>query len=117
MIWTGPVWPLPLRGLFTADGTVANYGDKSQYVALDSTSQELLQQVQVLLLSFGIKSKLYTERRGGKLDALLPDSNRVLKQYAVQEVHSLRITRSSRVIFEREIGFDPPARNRPSCGT
>ena len=95
-----------LRGLFTADGTVANYGDKSQYVALDSTSQELLQQVQVLLLSFGIKSKLYAERRGGKTEALLPDSNRVPKAYAVQEVHSLRITRSSRVIFEREIGFD-----------
>ena len=31
-----------LRGLFTADGTVANYGEKSQYVALDSTSLELL---------------------------------------------------------------------------
>lgn len=95
-----------LRGLFTADGTVANYGDKSQYVSLDSTSQELLQQVQMLLLSFGIKAKLYTERRGGSTEAMLPDTNRVLKAYAVQEVHSLRVTRSSRVIFEREIGFD-----------
>jgi intein/homing endonuclease len=44
-----------LRGLFTADGCVANYGAKSQYVALDSCSKELLQQVQLLLLNFGIK--------------------------------------------------------------
>src|SRR5262249_44016050 len=34
-----------LRGLFTADGTVANYGAKSQYVSLDSTSLDLLRQV------------------------------------------------------------------------
>ena len=46
-----------LRGLFTADGTVANYGDTSQYVSLDSASEVLLEQVQVLLLAFGIKSK------------------------------------------------------------
>jgi ribonucleoside-diphosphate reductase alpha chain len=52
-----------LRGLFTTDGTVANYGEKSQYVALDSTSLELLRQVQMLLLGFGIKSKLYQNRR------------------------------------------------------
>jgi ribonucleoside-diphosphate reductase alpha chain len=96
-----------LRGLFTADGTVANYGDKSQYVALDSTSQPLLQQVQILLLSFGIKAKLYTERRGGKLEAMLPNTARELQSYSVQEVHSLRISKASRVIFEREIGFDP----------
>ena len=102
-----PALAAMLCGLFTADGTVANYGDKSQYVALDSTSQELLQQVQVLLLSFGIKSKMYTERRGGATEATLPDSQREPKTYSVQEVHSLRITRSSRVIFEREIGFDP----------
>ena len=96
-----------LRGLFTADGTVANYTDKSQYVSLDSTSQELLQQVQMLLLSFGIKAKIYTEQRGGVTEAMLPNTNRELKSYSVQETHSLRISKASRVIFEREIGFDP----------
>ncbi len=95
-----------LRGLFTADGTVANYGDKSQYISLDSTSSEMLGQVQTMLLSFGIKSKLYENRRGGILESMLPDSQRQPKSYAVKEMHSLRISRSSRVIFEREIGFD-----------
>ncbi len=95
-----------LRGLFTADGTVANYRDKSQYVSLDSTSLEMLRQVQVLLLGFGIKSKLYTERRGGQTEARLPDGKGGTKVYGVQETHSLRISRTSRFIFQREIGFD-----------
>ncbi|HXJ68648.1 MAG TPA: LAGLIDADG family homing endonuclease, partial [Verrucomicrobiae bacterium] len=96
-----------LRGLFTADGTVADYGDKSQYVSLDSCSLELLKQVQVLLLGFGIKAKLYTNRRGGETSSLLPDGKGGMKEYAVQEMHSLRISRTSRLLFEREIGFDP----------
>ncbi|MDQ2680952.1 MAG: hypothetical protein M3Y21_08025, partial [Candidatus Eremiobacteraeota bacterium] len=81
-----------LRGLFTADGTVAVYGDKSHYVSLDSSSQTLLEQVQLLLLSYGVKSKIYFNRRGG---------------VSVTEMHSLRISRSSRIAFEREIGFHP----------
>ncbi len=94
-----------LRGLFTSDGTVANYGEKSQYVALDSTSLELLQQVQLLLLNFGVKAKIYENRRAGKLTGFLPDGNGGTKEYNLAEMHSLRISRSSRIIFEREIGF------------
>ncbi|MDP3698794.1 MAG: LAGLIDADG family homing endonuclease [Nanoarchaeota archaeon] len=96
-----------LQGLFTADGTVANYGEKSQYVALDSTSLKLLQDVQILLLGFGIKTKLYKNRRAGKTTSLLPDGKGGLKEYAVKEMHSLRISRSSRVLFEDLIGFMP----------
>ncbi len=97
-----------LRGLFTADGTVANYGEKSQYVSLDSTSRELLQQVQLLLLGFGIKAKLYENRRAlNQNTAMLPDGKGGKREYPVQQMHSLRISRSSRVIFEQEIGFLP----------
>jgi ribonucleoside-diphosphate reductase alpha chain len=94
-----------LRGLFTADGTVANYGEKSQYVSLDSTSLELLQQVQLMLLGFGIKAKIYRNRRGGVKSALLPDGRGGLREYPVRETHSLRISRYSRLVFGREIGF------------
>ena len=96
-----------LQGLFTADGTVANYGEKSQYVSLDSTSLQLLKDVQLLLTGFGIKSKLYTDRRAGKSTALLPDGKGGLKEYAVREMHSLRISRSGRIAFEKLIGFMP----------
>jgi ribonucleotide reductase alpha subunit len=96
-----------LRGLFTADGSVVNVGEKSQYVSLDSTSIELLRQVQLLLLSFGIKAKLYRERRGGVTEAMLPDGRGGYAPYPVREMHSLRITRSSRRVFAEQIGFDP----------
>ena len=94
-----------LRGLFTADGCVANYGSKSQYVALDSCAKELLQQVQMLLLNFGIKSKIYADRRAGIFFKMLPDGRGGQKEYGVQEMHSLRISRDSRLLFEEYIGF------------
>jgi ribonucleoside-diphosphate reductase alpha chain len=95
-----------LRGLFTADGTVANYGEKSQYVSLESVSSDLLRQAQLLLLGFGIKAKVYRDRRPlGQTTALLPDGKGGRKEYPVEQIHSLRVSRSSRVLFEREIGF------------
>jgi ribonucleoside-diphosphate reductase alpha chain len=97
-----------LRGLFTADGAVANYGEKSQYVSLDSTSLELLQQTQLMLLSFGVKAKLYRDRRvAGQTMAVLPDGRGGRKEYPVAQIHSLRISRSSRQVLEKEIGFVP----------
>jgi ribonucleoside-diphosphate reductase alpha chain len=102
-----------LRGVFTADGTVANYGEKSQYVSLESTSLELLQQTQLMLLGFGIKAKLYRNRRpAGQTMALLPDGKGGRKEYAVRQLHSLRISKASRLAFEREIGFLPGSPKR-----
>ncbi|MBI4144614.1 intein-containing adenosylcobalamin-dependent ribonucleoside-diphosphate reductase [Candidatus Woesearchaeota archaeon] len=95
-----------LRALFTTDGTVADYGEKSQYVSLDSCSLELLKQTQLLLLGFGIKSKLYENRRIGDT-AFLPDGTGGVKEYPVRQMHSLRISRASRVAFQHEIGFLP----------
>jgi ribonucleoside-diphosphate reductase alpha chain len=94
-----------LRALFTTDGTVADYGEKSQYVSLDSCSIELLKQTQLLLLGFGIKSKLYENRRAGGSTAILPDGKGGTKEYPVCQMHSLRISRSSRIVFQQEIGF------------
>jgi ribonucleoside-diphosphate reductase alpha chain len=102
-----PALAAVLRGLFTADGTVANYGEKSRYVGLDSSSIDLLRQVQLLLLSFGIKAKLYEGRRGETTMTLLPDGRGGRREYPVAPMFSLRISRSSRFRFEREIGFHP----------
>lgn len=94
-----------LRGLFTADGCVYNYGDKTQAVSLDSASLPLLRQVQLLLLGFGVKSKLYTNRRPKRSVHRFPDGRGGFREYAVKPQHSLRISRSSRVVFAAEIGF------------
>ena len=91
-----PALAAVLRGLFTADGAVANYGEgeQSRYVSLDSTSLELLQQTQLLLLAFGIKSRLYEDTRPAEAEPTRP-----------HPMHSLRIGRVSRVLFEQKIGF------------
>ncbi|HLI96743.1 MAG TPA: LAGLIDADG family homing endonuclease [Candidatus Baltobacteraceae bacterium] len=96
-----------LSGIFTADGTVANSADKTQYVSLGSTSLSLLRQVQQLLLSFGIKAKIYKNRRTGPLVNNRPDGKGGHAEYVVSQTHDLRISRSSRWAFEREIGFHP----------
>ena len=96
-----------IRGIFTADGTVANYGEKSQYISLGSTSLVLLQQVQHLLLSFGVKAKIYKNRRSGALVTNCPDGKGGLAEYTELQTHDLRVSRSSRKLFEREIGFHP----------
>ena len=97
-----------LRALFTADGTVANYSEKSQYVSLDSSSLPLLRQVQLLMLGFGMKAKIYENRRAlDQTTAMLPDGRGGMKAYPVQQMHSLRISRSSRVVFQEAIGFLP----------
>ncbi|MDQ3613691.1 MAG: vitamin B12-dependent ribonucleotide reductase, partial [Chloroflexota bacterium] len=90
-----------LRGLFTADGTVADYGDRSQYVSLDSTSPVLLEQVQLMLLSFGIKAKMYRNRTVAG-DHEMPGGT-----YQRRVMHSLRISRSSRLRFAEDVGFMP----------
>jgi ribonucleoside-diphosphate reductase alpha chain len=64
-----------LRGLFTAAGSVSD-----AHVVLECGSVELLEQTQLLLLGFGVKARLSAGE-------------------------GLRLSDSSRVAFEREIGF------------
>jgi ribonucleoside-diphosphate reductase alpha chain len=89
-----PALAAVLRGLFTADATVANYGEQSRYISLDSTSPELLRQTQLLLLAFGIKARLYEDTRLAEATAARP-----------HPTHSLRISRASCPLFEQAIGF------------
>jgi ribonucleoside-diphosphate reductase alpha chain len=95
-----------IRGLATADGTVGNYGDKSQHVGIGSTSLRLLEQVQLLLLGFGVKAKIYRDRQVAGV-SLMPNGRGGVSEYPRAPIHELRISRSSRVVFEREIGFMP----------
>lgn len=50
-----------LRGLFDADGTISRPGEQPM-VSLSSTSRTLIQQVQLLLLQFGVFSTVATYR-------------------------------------------------------
>lgn len=93
-----------LQALFSADGHV-EVGDGSRYaVVLASVKPSFLQDVQRLLLNFGIFSRIYRGRKpaGRKL---MPDGKGSLAEYECQEVCDLRISGHSLVTFHREIGF------------
>ncbi|WP_447980444.1 LAGLIDADG family homing endonuclease [Candidatus Nitrospira bockiana] len=93
-----------LRGLFTADASVTTEGEPR--VVLRSCSKALIQQVQLLLLSFGIKSTIQKDRR--EEGAIFIDDGTV-QSVDVHEAYALHLADASRVLFEREIGFHSDA--------
>ncbi|MFH1393730.1 MAG: ribonucleotide reductase N-terminal alpha domain-containing protein [Candidatus Micrarchaeota archaeon] len=99
-----------LSALFSADGSVQGSKEKGISIRLASNSSKLLKQVQVLLLQFGIVSKLYEGRRP-EHTKVLPDSNREPKEYACKAQHELILSRESMFRFMDEIGFVVSAKN------
>ena len=93
-----------LQGLFTADGHINITKNKSCSVRLTSVSRQLLEQVQLLLLNFGIVSRIYFNRRGKQV-RFLPDGHGGRKEYECMAYHELSIDGQSRDAFAREIGF------------
>ncbi len=96
-----------LQGLFSADGTVNYAKDHSAYVRLTSVSRGLLQDVQLLLLNLGIKSKLWDRRRPPR-DGLFSytDAAGALRTYgSAGLLWELEISRDSLPKFLSRIGF------------
>jgi DNA gyrase subunit A len=71
-----------LRGLFEGDGCVERSGRSLMRVSLVSASKRLLQQVQVMLLPFGIVARLTQDTRGSTWRLILTGT-RNLQRYAV----------------------------------
>ena len=95
-----------LQALFTADGTVLNRPQQSgRAVRLTSNSVDLLQEVQQLLLNFGIFSRIFRDRKPNQRTALLPDGKGGHKAYPVKPFHELNMASGSMVRFADEIGF------------
>ncbi len=80
-----------LRGLFTADGSVG--GKSNRQIHFASTSLRFIQEIQILLIRFGIKSRIYSTDFG-------PDSNR-------KPQHRLTLTKNNSLRFVSLIGFCP----------
>ena len=93
-----------LQGLFTADGHVNITKNRSCSVRLTSVSRQLLEQVQLLLLNFGIVSMIYLNRRDKQMRSL-PDGHGGRKRYECRAYHELSIDGQSRDAFAHEIGF------------
>ncbi|MCI0549362.1 MAG: hypothetical protein L0287_00250 [Anaerolineae bacterium] len=105
-IWSAPRETVVgfLQGLFTTDGTVniSSY-KKSCSIRLASSSVDLLRDVQLLLLNFGIVSRIHKRREAGHRN--LPDGKGGLKEYFTQADYELIVDKVNRDKFASEIGF------------
>ncbi len=93
-----------LQALFSADGTVSGNLEKGVNVRLTSVSSELLEDVQRLLLNFGIASKIYRNRREAS-KRMLPDGKGGAKEYDCQAYHEIAVSKQNVHAFVEEIGF------------
>jgi len=98
-----------LQGLFSADGTVRTRhdGSKSYWACLTSKSQKLLEDVQLLLLQFGIKSSIYNRSRkprSGMFAYTKKNGDKVTYQ-TDGKLFELGIFGNFREKFRTEIGF------------
>ncbi|MGH9120325.1 MAG: LAGLIDADG family homing endonuclease, partial [Acidimicrobiales bacterium] len=100
-----PVVSAFLQGLFDADGCVRRDDRKGSYVGLASASPELLVDVQRLLSTFGIHSRIY----GGSADrrdsfSYTRESGEVVSHRS-RALSDLRISAASVPLFAARIGF------------
>jgi ribonucleotide reductase alpha subunit len=96
-----------LRGLFGADGCVSRVegGKAHRYVGLASRSNALLKDVQRLLSTWGIRSRVYriTDAATSHFSYTRKDGTTV--EYAAREGFDLRITGTDLRRFAEEVGF------------
>jgi ribonucleoside-diphosphate reductase alpha chain len=97
-----------LQGLFSSNGTVGYVKNKSAYVRLTSKSRGLLLDVQLLLLQFGIKARIYDRSRDERIN-LFPEyinKNGESKSYSSDgALWELEISKEVVIKFVDEIGF------------
>ncbi len=98
-----PVMAAFIRGLFDIDGSVLRIGRnrKSVHIKMSSTSQKLVQQVQMLLLNFGIITHIQKIENVGKASVIR--GHRVISKRPLYDL-GVKGTESAR-IFSRDIGF------------
>ena len=92
-----------LQGLFTSDATVniiKNDGIATFAIQLASISKELLEDVQILLSNFGIRSKITKMREGGDTHFVYKD-----KEYISKELYRLNLNGHNAIKFIEDIGF------------
>jgi len=113
-IWRAPREAVAgfLQAMFTADGTVniGSTNNRSCSVRLVSSDRALIEEIQVLLLNFGIVSRLHLRRAAGEKP--MPDGHGGLKTYAYKAQYELIVDKENRDRFARDIGFISPAKQQ-----
>jgi len=99
-----------LKGLFDADGSVQGNTNKGVSIRLASSKQKYLEISQRMLLSLGINSKIYLNRRNAG-HTLLPDGKGGSKFYKTLAQHELIISKDNILKFNELIGFNDNKKN------
>ncbi|MDT4991482.1 MAG: ribonucleoside-diphosphate reductase alpha chain [Actinoplanes sp.] len=95
-----------LRGLFDADGCAAETANGTRYVGVGSASVELLRDVQRLLSTFGIGSKIFRTRGAGHSTFSYTTVGGEEREYSAGQLYDLRISGRNVAAFAAAIGFD-----------
>ncbi|MEI2779422.1 MAG: LAGLIDADG family homing endonuclease [Tetrasphaera sp.] len=94
-----------LRGLFDADGTAVRNETKGSYAGLGSASRALLIDVQRLLSTFGISSRIYQILEASDDGYRHTRADGSTRRYRHGAGYDLRITGRSLDVFAAQIGF------------
>jgi ribonucleoside-diphosphate reductase alpha chain len=97
-----------LRGLYDADGCAAETSNDTRYVGLGSVSIELLRDVQRMLSTFGIGSRIYSTRKGRDTQFSYTTVNGEDREYEGGDLYDLRLSGENVAEFAAAIGFDHP---------
>ncbi len=97
-----------LQGLFIADGTInkiANDGIPTFSIQLASISKKLLEDVQILLTNFGIRSKISKMRDESEEAFEYTTVDNIDKKYGSKALYRLNINGANATKFIYDIGF------------
>ncbi|MFW9919417.1 MAG: ribonucleotide reductase N-terminal alpha domain-containing protein [Candidatus Thorarchaeota archaeon] len=93
-----------LQGLFSANGSVQGEKEKGVTVRLNQSNLALLKNVQIMLLNFGIASKIDEKRRRNQR-SLMPDGKGDQREYGITANHELKISKDNVIRFRDQLGF------------
>ncbi len=100
-----------LQGLFDADGSVQDGGEKGLSVRLAQSDLPLLEGVQRMLLRLGINATIYPNRRPAGVRQL-PDGRGGRDNYATRAQHELVVSKENLLAYTAQVGFANPGKAR-----
>ncbi|MDQ6419015.1 LAGLIDADG family homing endonuclease [Paenibacillus sp. LHD-117] len=94
-----------LQALFSSDGTVYENDEMHRTVRLTSASKALLQDVQLLLLNYGIHAPIYLRVKRNQTKFSYTTIEGVEREYKSSPFYELILSGNNIVVFNNEIGF------------
>ncbi|WP_240941279.1 LAGLIDADG family homing endonuclease [Paenibacillus sp. HB172176] len=94
-----------LQALFSADGTVYENDDMHRTVRLTSSSFKLLQDVQLLLLNYGIHGRIYLRSKKNQQNFQYETNDGEMRHYKSLPFFELILSGNNILLFKEEIGF------------